>query len=56
MLYPNAQLKASSLDAFVAAVEPYTSQLPVITAEFGDSWIYVRTCSILSAEHHTQSM
>lgn len=39
-LFPNAEIAASdSFDAFVEAVLPHKSTLPVVTAELGDTWI-----------------
>lgn len=36
---PGATLKASTLDDFARALRPVNDQLPVITAEIGDTWI-----------------
>jgi hypothetical protein len=36
--FPNAIVNATSLDAFVEAILPYSSSFPVVTAEMGDSW------------------
>jgi hypothetical protein len=38
--YPHAQVSAASLNEFAAALEPYRAQLPVVTQEIGDTWIY----------------
>lgn len=38
--FPDATVKASTLDAFAAALLPVKDQLPVVTAEIGDTWIH----------------
>jgi hypothetical protein len=38
--YPNAKVHASTFDAFVEAAMPVRSQLPVVTSEIGDTWLY----------------
>lgn len=38
--FPHAEVKAANLSEIAAAVEPYRSQLPVVTQEIGDTWIY----------------
>ncbi len=38
--YPNAEIKATSLTEIANAVWPYRDNLPVITQEIGDTWIY----------------
>jgi hypothetical protein len=38
--FPNAQIKATDLTEIAHAVEPYRKQLPVVTSEMGDTWIY----------------
>ncbi len=38
--YPNAEITATSLTGIANAIEPYRNQLPVVTQEIGDSWIY----------------
>jgi hypothetical protein len=38
--FPHAQVTAANLSEIAAAVEPYRSQLPVVTQEIGDTWIY----------------
>ncbi len=38
--FPNAHVTASSLADIANAVEPYRDQLPVVTQEIGDTWIY----------------
>jgi hypothetical protein len=38
--YPNAEVQASTLDAFARAVLPIKDRLPVVTAEIGDTWIH----------------
>lgn len=38
--FPNAQITATSLTGIANALEPYRNQLPVLTREIGDSWIY----------------
>ena len=39
-LYPAATIKASNLSEVAAAVDAVRAQLPVVTAEIGDTWIY----------------
>jgi hypothetical protein len=38
--FPNAKVTASNLSEIATAVEPYRSNLPVVTEEIGDTWIY----------------
>jgi hypothetical protein len=38
--FPNAEIKAANLSEMANALEPYRSNLPVITQEIGDTWIY----------------
>ncbi|MEO7716829.1 MAG: DUF5054 domain-containing protein [Capsulimonas sp.] len=38
--YPNAQIISGNLSAAGNALQPYLKSLPVVTQEFGDSWIY----------------
>jgi hypothetical protein len=38
--FPNAEVKPANLADIANAVEPYRSQLPVVTQEIGDTWIY----------------
>lgn len=38
--FPNAQLTATSLTEVANALEPFKSNLPVITQEIGDTWIH----------------
>ncbi|MDT8306243.1 MAG: DUF5054 domain-containing protein [Anaerolineae bacterium] len=38
--FPQADVIASTLDAFARALPPIKDQLPVVTAEIGDSWIH----------------
>jgi len=38
--YPNAQIKATNLTEIANAVWPHRSNLPVLTQEIGDTWIY----------------
>lgn len=38
--FPNAQIIATNLTEIANAVEPFRSNLPVITKEIGDTWIY----------------
>ena len=38
--FPNAKVTASNLSEIAAAIEPYRSNLPVVTQEIGDTWIY----------------
>jgi hypothetical protein len=38
--FPNARVTASNLTGIANAVEPYRGQLPVVTQEIGDTWIY----------------
>ena len=37
--FPNAELRASTLEQFVQAVYPIRGRLPNISAEIGDTWI-----------------
>ena len=39
-LFPNAEVVASTYDAFVVELEKFKSELPVYTEEIGDTWIY----------------
>jgi hypothetical protein len=40
-LFPNATLHASdAFDDFITAVEPFKANLPLVTAEIGDTWIH----------------
>jgi len=39
-MFPGAEIFASTLDAYVAQLVTGKSQLPVITAEIGDTWIH----------------
>jgi hypothetical protein len=39
-LYPEAQIVSTNLSTVAAALEPVRSQLPVVTKELGDTWIY----------------
>jgi hypothetical protein len=39
-LYPKAQIISTNLSAIARALEPIRSQLPVVTKELGDTWIY----------------
>ncbi|PKO15839.1 MAG: hypothetical protein CVU39_09965 [Chloroflexi bacterium HGW-Chloroflexi-10] len=38
--HPDAQVFASTLDAFAAALAPVRASLPVVTQEIGDTWIH----------------
>lgn len=38
--FPNATVRASNLTEIANAVEPYRNQMPVLTQEIGDTWIY----------------
>ncbi len=38
--FPGAHVTASNFNEVAAAVEPYRAQLPVVTQEIGDTWIY----------------
>jgi hypothetical protein len=38
--YPKASVFSSTFDAFMEAVEPVKDQLPVVTREVGDTWMY----------------
>jgi hypothetical protein len=38
--FPNAKVTASNLSQITTAAEPYRSNLPVVTEEIGDTWIY----------------
>ncbi len=38
--FPNAKVTAAGLSEIANAVEPYRGNLPVVTQEIGDTWIY----------------
>jgi hypothetical protein len=38
--FPNAKVSAANLSEIALAVEPYKGNLPVVTQEIGDTWIY----------------
>jgi len=38
--FPNAKVIASNLTEIANTLEPYRNQLPVVTGEIGDTWIY----------------
>lgn len=38
--FPGASVRAANLSEVAAAVEPYRDQMPVVTEEIGDTWIY----------------
>lgn len=38
--FPNADIRASSLDSFAAALAPHASSLPRVSQEAGDTWEY----------------
>ena len=38
--FPDARIVASTLDNFVSELEKVKNELPIVTTEFGDSWIY----------------
>ena len=38
--YPNAKVSAANFSEVALAVEPYKGNLPVVTQEIGDTWIY----------------
>jgi hypothetical protein len=38
--FPNARVTASNLTEIAGAIGPYRDQLPVVTQEIGDTWIY----------------
>ncbi len=38
--YPGAQIKASNMSEVASAVDEVRSQLPIVTSEIGDTWIY----------------
>ncbi|HEV2232734.1 MAG TPA: DUF5054 domain-containing protein [Terriglobia bacterium] len=38
--FPGAKVSAASLSEIALAVEPYRGNLPVVTQEIGDTWIY----------------
>ncbi len=37
---PGTEIRASTLDAFAAALRPAVATLPVVTAEVGDTWVH----------------
>ena len=39
-MFPNAQIVASTLDNFTSQLDSVRDQLPVITADIGDTWVY----------------
>jgi hypothetical protein len=39
-LFPNAEINACNLSDMANALQPYRAQLPVVTQEIGDTWIY----------------
>jgi hypothetical protein len=45
--YPDAEVIISTFDDFVADVEPVKEQLPIVTEEAGDPWIYGAPSDIL---------
>ncbi len=52
--YPGATFEASTLDAYARALLPYAEQLPVVTAEIGDTWIHgVGTDPLKVAQYRT---
>jgi hypothetical protein len=50
--YPNAEIRASRLDDFAAAVWPVRDRLPVITEEIGDTWIHGIASDPLLLSHY----
>lgn len=38
--FPNAEIRAASLSDMAQAVAPYRENLPAVTGEIGDTWIY----------------
>ncbi|HEY3937316.1 MAG TPA: DUF5054 domain-containing protein [Bryobacteraceae bacterium] len=38
--FPNAQVKAANLTEIANAVQPFRHDLPIVTQEIGDTWIY----------------
>lgn len=38
--FPNAEIRAASLSDMAQAVAPYRDNLPAVTGEIGDTWIY----------------
>lgn len=38
--FPNARVTAANLSEIALAMEPYRANLPVVTQEIGDTWIY----------------
>ncbi len=38
--FPNAEIVATNLTEIANAVEPYRKNLPIVTQEIGDTWIY----------------
>ncbi|HXH56885.1 DUF5054 domain-containing protein [Iamia sp.] len=37
---PGAQVRGSTLDAFAETIRPVVAELPVVTAEIGDTWVH----------------
>ena len=47
-LFPNATLHASdAFDDFITAVEPFKANLPLVTAEIGDTWSGFSSFSVI---------
>lgn len=40
LIYPNAEVMASTLDAFSESIETFKEKLPIIEKEIGDTWIH----------------
>jgi hypothetical protein len=38
--FPNAEISAANLTDMAKAIQPYRANLPVVTQEIGDTWIY----------------
>eukprot|EP01047_Picozoa_sp_COSAG01_P064228 COSAG01_NODE_8462_length_2777_cov_3.963032_4_plen_161_part_00 len=52
-MFQNATVEASdAFDDFIAAVEPFKEQLPLVTAEIGDTWSECVTTAIYLLMQH----
>ena len=52
--FPAAAITATDLTGIANAVAPYVSQLPVITDEIGDTWIYGAASDPLKVAHYRE--
>jgi hypothetical protein len=54
--YPNAEVFASNLNEVAAAVTPFKNDLPLVTSEIGDTWIYGYASSPLMMARYRELM